>query len=88
MLNLTFGAKGDWTIANKTISHRRFYIPNGNILLGDSTYRISRFYAFVVLNKTMFVVSPYKPEHVFRSLTPWMRLFCQMVIMLQLHNAD
>ena len=30
---------------------------------------------------------PNKPEHVFRSLTPRVRLFCQMVIMLQLHNA-
>ena len=42
----------------------------------------------MVLNKTMFVVSPNKPEHVFRSLTPRVRLFCQMAIMLQLHNAN
>ena len=80
--------RNDWRIANKTISHRWFYILNGNIPLGVSTYRISRFYAFVVLNKTMFVVSPNKPEHVFRILTPRVYLFCQMVIMLQQHNAD
>ena len=36
------------------------------------------FYAFVVLNKT----------HVFTSLTLKVRLFCQMLIMLQIHNAD
>ena len=46
------------------------------------------FYAFVVLNKTMFVVSPNKPIHVFRSQTPRVSLFCQMVIMLHLHNTD
>ena len=56
--------------------------------LGDSTYRISRFYAFVLLNKPMLVVSPNKPEHVFKRLTPRVHLFCQMVIMLQLHNTD
>ena len=55
--------------------------------LGNSTYRISRFYAFVVLNKKMFVNSPNKPEYVLRSLTPMVR-FCQMIILLQLHNAD
>ena len=27
----------------------------------------------------MFVVSSNKPEHVFRSITPRVRLFCQMV---------
>ena len=42
-----------WRIANKTISHRGFYILNANIPLGDSTYRISRFYALVVLNKNI-----------------------------------
>ena len=82
------GKRNNWRIENKTISHRGFYILNANIPLGDSTYKISRFYAFVVLNKTMFVISPNKPEHVFRSLTPRVHLFCQMVIMLQLHNAD
>ena len=59
----------------------------GNIPLGNSTYRIARFYAFMVLNKTIFVVSANKSEHVFRSLSPRVR-FCEMVIMLQLHNAD
>ena len=34
----------------------------------------------------MFVVSSNKPEHVVRSLTPRVRLFCQMVIMLQLNS--
>ena len=46
------------------------------------------FYAFVVLNKPMFIVSPNNPDNVYRSLTPRVRLFCQMVIMLQLHSAD
>ena len=45
-------------------------------------------YAFVVLNKPMFVVSPNKPENVFKSLTPRARLFCQIGIMQQRHNAD
>ena len=79
-----------WRIVNKPINHRRFYILHGNIPLCDSTYRISMYqsYAFVVLNKTMFVVSPNKPEQLFSGLTPRVHLFCQMVTMLQLHNAD
>ena len=56
---------------------RWFYIRN-----------IKVFDAFVDLSKPMFVVSPNKPENVSRSLTPRVRLFSQMVIMLKLHNAD
>ena len=58
----------------------------GKIPLGDSSYRISRLYAFVVLNKMMLVVSPNKPEHVFSSLNP-RDAFLPDGHMLQLHNA-